>query len=80
MAGIALDGSYVIENASLVEASCLNLARHISNTKAYSVNVMVNVHKFSIDSEAELNAVRSGALSVRAFDAVICTHHAYGGK
>lgn len=80
VAGKPLDRAYVTENVALVEAGCVNLARHISNTKAYGVNVVVALNKFSTDSEAELNAVRSMALSAGAFDAVICTHHAHGGK
>ncbi|KAL3637981.1 hypothetical protein CASFOL_018429 [Castilleja foliolosa] len=63
-----------------MHAGCINLARHISNKKAYGVNVVVAVNKFSTDSDAELNVVRSAALSAGAFDAVICSHHAHGGK
>ena len=44
------------------------------------VNVVVAVNMFSTDSETELNAVRSAALAAGAFDAVVCTHHAHGGK
>jgi formate--tetrahydrofolate ligase len=44
------------------------------------VNVVVAVNKFSTDTEAELNAVRNSALAAGAYDAVICTHHAHGGK
>ncbi|EPS70717.1 10-formyltetrahydrofolate synthetase, partial [Genlisea aurea] len=80
VAGKPLDRAYVSENVSLVEAGCTNLARHITNTKAYGVNVVVAVNRFSSDSEAELNAVKSAALSAGAFDAVICSHHALGGK
>ncbi|CAH2062674.1 unnamed protein product [Thlaspi arvense] len=80
VAGKPLDHAYLTENVALVEAGCINLARHISNTKAYGVNVVVAINKFSTDSEAELNAVRNAALAAGAFDAVICTHHAYGGK
>ncbi|GFP94394.1 formate--tetrahydrofolate ligase [Phtheirospermum japonicum] len=80
VAGKPLDRAYVTENVSLVEAGCINLARHILNTKAYGVNVVVAVNKFSTDSDAELNAVRNVALSAGAFDAVICSHHAHGGK
>ncbi|KAL0389400.1 UNVERIFIED_CONTAM: Formate--tetrahydrofolate ligase [Sesamum calycinum] len=63
-----------------MHAGCINLARHISNTKAYGVNVVVAINKFSTDSDAELNAVRNAALGAGAFDAVICSHHAHGGK
>ncbi|KAH7859327.1 hypothetical protein Vadar_034678 [Vaccinium darrowii] len=80
VAGKPLDRCYITENVDLVEAGCVNLARHISNTKAYGVNVVVAINKFATDSEAELNAVRNAALAAGAFDAVICTHHAHGGK
>ncbi|CAK9172913.1 unnamed protein product [Ilex paraguariensis] len=80
VAGRSLDRAYLTENVSLVEAGCVNLARHISNTKAYGVNVVVAVNMFSTDSEVELNAVRNAALAAGAFDAVVCTHHAHGGK
>lgn len=80
VAGKPLDRTYLSENVALVEAGCVNLARHISNTKAYGVNVVVAVNMFSTDTEAELNAVKKAALSAGAYDAVICTHHAHGGK
>ncbi|KAK4780632.1 hypothetical protein SAY87_016738 [Trapa incisa] len=80
VAGKPLDPAYVTENVGLVEAGCMNMARHISNTKAYGVNVVVAVNMFSTDTEAELNAVKTAAMAAGAFDAVICTHHAHGGK
>ncbi|XP_010500615.1 PREDICTED: formate--tetrahydrofolate ligase [Camelina sativa] len=80
VAGRPLDRAYVSENVSLVEAGCVNLAKHISNTKAYGVNVVVAVNMFSTDTEAELNAVRKFSVDAGAFDAVICSHHAHGGK
>ncbi|KAJ9153361.1 hypothetical protein P3X46_026809 [Hevea brasiliensis] len=75
-----LDCAYTTENVALVEAGCVNLARHISNTKSYGVNAVVAVNMFSTDSEAELNAVRNAALAAGAYDAVVCTHYAHGGK
>lgn len=80
VAGKPLGHAYLAENISLVEAGCVNLARHISNTKFYGVNVIVAINKFSTDTEAELNTVRNAALAAGAYDAVICTHHAHGGK
>lgn len=80
VAGRPLDHAYLTENVPLVEAGCVNLARHIANTKAYGVNVVVAVNMFSTDTEAEINAVRSASLAAGAFDAVLCTHHAHGGK
>lgn len=80
VAGKPLDRAYLTENVALVEAGCVNLARHITNTKAYGVNVVVAVNMFSTDSEAEMTAVRNAAMAAGAFDAVVCTHHAHGGK
>ncbi|KAL0459299.1 UNVERIFIED_CONTAM: Formate--tetrahydrofolate ligase [Sesamum latifolium] len=80
VAGKPLDRAYVTENVSLVEAGCVNLSRHISNTKAYGVNVVVAVNKFSTDSDAELNAVRNAALAAGAFDAVIALIMPMEGK
>ena len=79
-AGKPLDSAYVTENVALVEAGCANLVRHIKNTKAYGVNVVVAVNRFSTDTNDEIGAVRSAALSAGAYDAVVCTHHAHGGK
>lgn len=80
VAGKPLDHAYLTENVALVEAGCVNLARHISNTKAYGVNVVVAVNMFATDTEAELNTVKNAALSAGAYDAVVCTHHAHGGR
>lgn len=80
VAGKPLDHAYLNENVALVEAGCVNLARHIANTKAYGVNVVVAVNMFATDSKAELNAVRNAAMAAGAFDAVVCSHHAHGGK
>ncbi|KAI3834627.1 hypothetical protein MKW92_034633 [Papaver armeniacum] len=80
VAGKPLDRAYLTENVALVEAGCVNLARHITNTKAYGVNVVVAVNMFSTDTEAEMTAVRNAAMAAGAFDAVVCTHHAHGGK
>ncbi|KAG9459827.1 hypothetical protein H6P81_004335 [Aristolochia fimbriata] len=80
VAGKPLDHAYLTENVALVVAGCVNLVRHIANTKQYGVNVVVAVNKFATDSDAELNAVRNAALAAGAFEAVVCTHHAHGGK
>ncbi|GAB2286999.1 hypothetical protein Dimus_021385 [Dionaea muscipula] len=80
VAGKPLHQAYLTKNVGLVEAGCVNLARHILNTKTYGVNVVVAINKFSSDAEEELDAVKKAALDAGAFDAVICTHHAHGGK
>ncbi|PNX72060.1 formate-tetrahydrofolate ligase-like protein, partial [Trifolium pratense] len=80
VAGKPLDHAYLTENVALVEAGCVNLARHVLNSKAYGANVIVAINKFSTDTESELNAVRKAALDAGAYDAVICSHHAHGGR
>jgi len=80
VAGKPLDHAYVSENVALVEAGCINLAKHIANTRSYGVNVVVAINKFASDTEAEMNAVRNASMAAGAFDAVVCTHHAHGGK
>jgi formate--tetrahydrofolate ligase len=79
VAGKPLDHAYVTENIALVEAGCINLAKHIENTKMYGVNVVVAINMFATDTHAEVTAVRNTALEVGAFEAVVCTHHAHGG-
>ncbi|GJV58675.1 formate--tetrahydrofolate ligase [Tanacetum coccineum] len=79
-AGRPLDRAYTSENVALVEAGCVNLVRHIENTKAYGVNVVVAVNKFATDTDAEVAAVKNASLAAGAFDAVLCTHHAHGGQ
>jgi formate--tetrahydrofolate ligase len=79
VAGKPLDHAYVTENIALVEAGCINLAKHIENTKMYGVNVVVAINMFATDTHAEVTAVRNVALEVGAFEAVVCTHHAHGG-
>jgi formate--tetrahydrofolate ligase len=80
VAGKPLDKAYLEENVALVEAGCVNLVKHIENTKGYGVNVVVAINKFATDSDAEMCVVRDAALRAGAFDAVVCTHHAHGGK
>ena len=75
-----LDHAYTSENVALVEAGCVNLVRHIENTKAYGGNVVVAVNKFATDTDAKVAAVKNASLAAGAFDAVLCTHHAHGGK
>ena len=79
VAGKPLDRAYVTENIALVEAGCINLAKHIENTKMYGVNVVVAINMFSTDTHVEVTAVRNAVLEASAFEAIVCTHHAHGG-
>ncbi len=79
VAGVPLPHEYKTENVELVTAGCANLARHIANTCAFGLRVVVCVNRFAGDTDAELAAVRAAALAAGAADAVVCTHHADGG-
>jgi formate--tetrahydrofolate ligase len=79
-AGKPLDHAYKNENLDLVKAGCANMIRHIQNITSFGVPVVVALNKFATDTEAELDIVRQEALEHGADDAVVCRHHALGGK
>jgi len=67
------------ENVQAVKDGCVNLQRHVENVKSYGVPVVVAINRFSLDTDAEMAAVREVAdgLGVKAIDA---THWADGGN
>lgn len=67
------------ENVEAVKKGCANLARHIRNVKSFGVPVVVGINRFTLDSEAELQAVREAAAAY-GVEAVVCTHWSDGGK
>jgi formate--tetrahydrofolate ligase len=79
VAGRPLDHAYKTENLELLRKGCVNMAKHIENTKLYGVNVVVAVNAFATDTADELAAVKEAAIAAGAFDAVVCTHFAHGG-
>ena len=78
-AGQPLDHSYTTENVDMVREGMCNLVRHIENTKAFGIPVVVAINAFPTDTEAEHAAIRELSLAAGAEDAVLCTHHARGG-
>jgi formate--tetrahydrofolate ligase len=80
VAGQPLDHSYTNENVELVRQGMCNLVRHIENTKAFGIPVVVAINAFPTDSQAEHDVIRQGAIAAGAADAVLCTHHSHGGK
>ena len=79
-AGAPLDAAYTNENLGLLEAGLGNSIHHIGIARKFGVPVVVAVNRFGTDSQAELELVRSRAISDGgAFDAVICDHFARGG-
>ena len=66
------------ENVDAVRAGCVNLERHLRNVKRFGVPPVVAINRFTLDTEAELNAVREAAAKYGA-EAIICSHWADGG-
>lgn len=69
-AGKPLDHAYKSENLELVQAGCVNLARHISNARRYGVPVVVALNRFATDTDAELDVVRQEALAAGGWGGV----------
>ena len=67
-----------VEDVAAVQKGCANLARHIANTKAFGVPVVVAINHFTSDTEAEIDAIRQAAQE-QGVEAVVCTHWAEGG-
>ncbi len=66
------------ENVAATKAGCENLGQHIKNISRYGVPVTVAINRFTADTDAELEAVKSfcAKLGVSAHE---CTHWANGG-
>lgn len=79
-AGAPLAPEYTQENVELLRAGCSNLAKHISNAKAYGLPVVVAINKMSSDSDSEHAVIREEALKAGAADAIVSNHWEEGGK
>jgi formate--tetrahydrofolate ligase len=79
VAGTPLAEAYRTEDVALVSRGCCNLMKHIANTRAFGIPVVVCINRFACDTDAELAAIRAAALAAGAADAVVCTHHGAGG-
>ncbi|MDM7255443.1 MAG: formate--tetrahydrofolate ligase [Paracoccus sp. (in: a-proteobacteria)] len=66
------------ENIEAVRRGCANLARHVENVQGFGLPVVVAINHFTIDTEAEVAAIREAcaALGVKA---VVARHWAEGG-
>lgn len=79
-AGAPLDAAYTQENLELLRAGLGNLLHHIGIARKFGIPVVVAVNRFHTDTNAELELIRSSAISEGgAFDAVISDHFAQGG-
>ncbi|KAI9093756.1 formate--tetrahydrofolate ligase-domain-containing protein [Phlyctochytrium arcticum] len=79
IAGKPISDVYSQEDVVLVQKGCENLAKHVQNARKFGVEVVVAINKFSSDTEAEMNAVKTAALAAGATDAVVTDHWARGG-
>ncbi|MDQ0316942.1 formate--tetrahydrofolate ligase [Amorphus orientalis] len=66
------------EDAEAVSRGCANLARHVENVKkGFGVPVVVAVNRFSADTQAEFEAVKTACATMEV-EAVLCEHWAKG--
>lgn len=79
-AGAPLAPEYTQENVDLLRAGCTNLAKHISNARAYGLPVVVAINKMSSDSDNEHQVIKEEALKAGAVDAIVSNHWEEGGK
>lgn len=77
--GAPLKKEYVEENLELLEKGLVNLKRHIDNARLFGVPVVVAINSFATDTENEIALVKNFCIQNKAFDAVKCSHWAYGG-
>jgi formate--tetrahydrofolate ligase len=66
------------ENVGAVEAGLANLGRHLDNMAKFGVPAVVAINRFTLDTDAELDAIRKYCLNRRQ-PVAVCTHWADGG-
>lgn len=66
------------ENVAAVERGAANLVRHIENMQAFGVPVVVAINRFTSDTPAEIEAVKTACAGTGA-EVHLCTHWAEGG-
>lgn len=79
-AGAPLAPEYTQENIELLRAGCSNLAKHISNAKAYGLPVVVAINRMSSDSDREHEVIKEEALKAGASSAIVSNHWEEGGQ
>ncbi len=65
------------ENVDAVVNGCANLGRHIENIKKFGVPVVVAINHFTLDTDAEIAAVKD-YVSAQGSEAIVCKHWASG--
>ncbi|CAN7432534.1 formate--tetrahydrofolate ligase [Pararhizobium sp. LjRoot255] len=65
------------ENVEAVKKGCANLGRHVQNVKKFGVPVVVAINHFTLDTEAEIAAIKTFVATLGA-EAILCRHWAEG--
>lgn len=65
------------ENIEAVKKGCANLGRHIQNVKKFGVPVVVAINHFTLDTEAEIKAIKDYVATLGT-EAILCKHWAEG--
>ncbi|ASJ70833.1 formate--tetrahydrofolate ligase [Granulosicoccus antarcticus] len=77
MNGGVTKGELDQENVEAVKSGCANLGRHMENIKQFGVPVIVAINHFTLDTEAEIAAVKA-YVSEHGSEAIVCKHWASG--
>ncbi len=67
------------ENVEAVQAGCANLGRHIENIKSFGVPVIVAINHFSMDTDAEVEAVKA-YVAEQGAEAILSRHWELGSE
>jgi formate--tetrahydrofolate ligase len=67
------------ENVAALNKGLVNLGRHIENVKKFGVPIAVAINHFTLDTEAEVDAIRAFCRE-HGVEAFKCTHWAEGSK
>ena len=65
------------ENPAAVQKGFVNLARHVENIRAFGLDQVVAINRFSADSDEEIDLVRQQCAKL-GVEAIQCTHWAEG--
>eukprot|EP01037_Dinobryon_pediforme_P005453 gene5453-5509_t len=65
------------ENVPAVTAGSVNLLRHVENMQGFGLPVVVALNRFTSDTDAEIEAVRT-ALTAIGVEMAVCTHWSDG--
>lgn len=77
--GKPLDPGLGIEDLKAVEDGASNLVKHIENVRRFGIPAVVAVNRFTADTNAEIELVRTVAQEAGAFDVAVSDVWANGG-